>query len=288
MQTLVPMKPAQPAQKPSALAVMANRLSVEPAKLLGTLKATCFRGASDDELLSLVVVANEYALNPFLRELYAFPKKGGGIVPIVGIDGWTRIATRHPDFDGVSFRETLEETGKPIACTAIIGVKGRSRPVEVTEYYDECFRETEPWRTMPKRMLRHRAFIQAARLAFGISGIVDEDEAETFTINADPEPQPEPVRRGRPPGSKNKPKDEIPGLEQPTAPVAFDTETPQGALATLFTQNGITLERFNEWALVSGNLDQAAESWAQIPDDVAKRIWAGRLALVELLKGGAE
>jgi hypothetical protein len=30
---------------------------------------------------------------------------------------------------------------------------------------------------MPKRMLRHKALIQAARIAFGFSGIYDEDEA---------------------------------------------------------------------------------------------------------------
>ena len=69
--------------KQSALAVMAGKYNVEPAKLLETLKNTVFRGASNDELLALVVVSNEYGLNPLTKEIYAFPAKGGGIVPVV-------------------------------------------------------------------------------------------------------------------------------------------------------------------------------------------------------------
>jgi len=60
--------------KPSAINLMASRLSVEPAKLYDTLKSTVFQKATNEELLALVVVANEYGLNPFLKELYAFPE----------------------------------------------------------------------------------------------------------------------------------------------------------------------------------------------------------------------
>jgi hypothetical protein len=42
----------------------------------------------------------------------------------------------------------------------------------------ECKRGTGPWQTHPKRMLRHKAMIQCARLAFGYGGIYDQDEAE--------------------------------------------------------------------------------------------------------------
>ena len=45
----------------------------------------------------------------------------------------------------------------------------------MTEYYSECVRSTDPWK-MKHRMLRHKALIQAARYAFGFSGIYDEDE----------------------------------------------------------------------------------------------------------------
>lgn len=162
--------------KASALALMAGKFNVEPKKLLETLKNTVFRGATDDELMTLVVVSNEYGLNPLLKEIYAFPAKGGGIVPVVSIDGWIRMMNDHPQFDGIDYEFEHSDDGKLIACTSVIYRKDRSKPVRVTEYMVECRRNTEPWK-MEHRMLRHKATIQGARVAFGFSGITDEDEA---------------------------------------------------------------------------------------------------------------
>jgi len=165
-----------PQKQTSALAVMASKFNVEPAKLLDTLKNTVFRGASNDELLALVVVSNEYGLNPLTKEIYAFPAKGGGIVPVVSIDGWIRMMNDHPQFDGIDYEFQHDEQGRLISCTSIIYRKDRSHPTRVTEYLSECRRNTEPWK-MESRMLRHKATIQGARVAFGFSGITDEDEA---------------------------------------------------------------------------------------------------------------
>ena len=169
----------------SALALMAGKLSVEPAKLLGTLKATVFKGATDEELLALVVVSNTYGLNPLLKEIYAFPAKGGGIAPIVSIDGWIRMTNDHPQFDGMEL-EVEFENGKPYSATCKIHRKDRARPCVVTEYFSECARGTEPWKQFPARMLRHKALIQCARVAFGFSGIQDEDEAKDTIRNVTP------------------------------------------------------------------------------------------------------
>lgn len=50
----------------------------------------------------------------------------------------------------------------------------------------ECQRNTQPWKSHPKRMLRHKAMIQCARLAFGFTGIYDQDEAERIVETKDP------------------------------------------------------------------------------------------------------
>lgn len=162
--------------RPSALGLMAGRLNVDADKLLNTLKNTVFKGASNDELLALVVVANEYKLNPLTKEIYAFPAKGGGIVPVVSIDGWVSMVNDHPQMDGMAFEYLRDEAGKLEAVTCRIFRKDRSRPIEVTEYLSECKRSTEPWK-MEHRMLRHKALMQCARYAFGFSGVTDEDEA---------------------------------------------------------------------------------------------------------------
>lgn len=159
----------------SALAVLASKLHCEPQKLLSTLTSTVFKGANAEELLALVVVANVYGLNPLLKELYAFPAKGGGIVPIVSIDGWLRIINDHPQMDGLETSYGYNEHGAMMSCTCKIYRKDRQHPTVATEYLSECKRNTEPWK-MEYRMLRHKVIIQCARIAFGFSGIHDEDE----------------------------------------------------------------------------------------------------------------
>ena len=54
------------------------------AGLVETLKATAFKGqVSDAQMTALMVVANQYGLNPWTKEIYAFPDKNNGIVPFV-------------------------------------------------------------------------------------------------------------------------------------------------------------------------------------------------------------
>lgn len=172
---LAPIQAPAPARV-SALNIMASRLNVDAAKLHGTLKSTVFKNATDEELLALVVVANEYRLNPLTKEIYAFPAKGGGIVPVVSIDGWISMVNDHPQMDGVEFQDGYDKDGNLFSVTCRIFRKDRSKPIEVTEYLSECVRPTDPWK-MKHRMLRHKSFIQCARYAFGFSGITDEDEA---------------------------------------------------------------------------------------------------------------
>lgn len=175
---------AQKRRPPSALALMAMRLGVSEANLSSTLKATVFKNCTDAEFVALVIVANEYKLNPLTKEIYAFAAKGGGIVPLVSIDGWVKIMNDHPQFDGIEFNDLPDADGKLYGIEAVIYRKDRSRPIRVTEYLDECKRNTDPWNKTPCRMLRHRALIQGARYAFGFSGIYADDETEVIQNGA--------------------------------------------------------------------------------------------------------
>ena len=163
-------------ERRSLVSKMADKYGLEPNKMMATLKQTAFRGdVSNEQMAALLIVADQHNLNPWLKEIYAFPSRQG-IVPVVGVDGWARITNEHPQFDGMDFK--LEgETGKE-AMTCTIHRKDRSHPTSVTEYMTECKRGTEPWSTHPLRMLRHKAMIQCARIAFSFAGIYDPDEAE--------------------------------------------------------------------------------------------------------------
>lgn len=162
----------------TALQTLTNKLAERfdmgsSDNLYQTLTATAFKGqnVTPEQMTALLVVANQYDLNPWTNEIYAFPNKGG-IIPIVGVDGWYAIINKHPQFDGIEFEQDAE------SCTCRIYRKDRQRPTIVTEYLDECKRNTDPWNKYPKRMLRHKAAIQCARVAFSLSGIYEPDEAE--------------------------------------------------------------------------------------------------------------
>jgi len=175
-------------EKKSALATMAKTFSVEPMQLLSTLKETAFKGATDSQLMALCIVANEYGLNPFTKEIYAFPDKGGGIIPVIGADGWYTLVNSNPMFDGAKLTENRDDEGKIESITCQIHRKDREHPVEITEWLSECKRNTQPWNNQPVRMLRHRAFIQCARIAFGItvSDPEDADRAMEYQRNVTP------------------------------------------------------------------------------------------------------
>jgi len=153
-------------------------------ELVQILKATAFKGpATDAQMTALIVVSNQYKLNPFTKEIYAFPDKNNGIVPVVGVDGWSRIINDNPVLDGLEFEygpEVKSKDGKQVHewIDCLIYRKDRSRPTRVREYFSEVYRSTGPWQSHPNRMHRHKALIQCARVAFGYSGIYDQDEAE--------------------------------------------------------------------------------------------------------------
>ena len=145
-------------------------------ELYQVLKATAFKSdkveVSDAQLSALLIVSKQYGLNPWTKEIYAFPDKGG-IVPVVGVDGWSRIINSNQAFDGMDFEQDAD------SCTCTIYRKDRSHPIKLTEWMAECKRPgVKPWESHPYRMLRHKAMIQCARIAFGFGGIYDLDEAE--------------------------------------------------------------------------------------------------------------
>lgn len=187
----------------------AARFEVEPKHLLSSLKAVAFRQrdgdpqVTDDQLIALLIVADQYGLNPYTKEIYAFPDKQRGIIPVVSVDGWIRIINSHEQMQSIEFAypdtEVQPSDGRfdglkhPayewVECA--IKRKDRDTPINVREHLDECYRAPitrtgsggkpytieGPWQTHTRRFLRHKALIQCARVAFGFIGIFDEDEA---------------------------------------------------------------------------------------------------------------
>ena len=209
----------------SILAAMASRYDMEADAFERTLRNTVAKPGRDgreitrEEMAACLVVANQYGLNPLAREIFFFPDpKRGTVVPVLGVDGWCRIINEHPAFDGMEFDTEWHDNGKPDSVTCTMHRKDRSRPTRVTEYFSECARDTDPWRKSPARMLRHKALIQCARVAFGFAGLMDEDDAGMIDVTPAPRPP-------RPP-SGPAPVTRLPAgvVEKPASAVRKPTE----------------------------------------------------------------
>lgn len=119
--------------------------------------------------LQIVSMAIRYQLDPLCDEI-SFMETTSGSLPFITIDGWVKLINSHEQFAGLSLREATDlREGLPpwIECT--IYRNDRILPIVVREYLDEVKTEHSSWVQMPRRMLRHRAIQQCARLAFGIS-----------------------------------------------------------------------------------------------------------------------
>lgn len=171
-----------------ALALIANSTGVTAEEVKEVLRGMIVSGkqqhnatATDAEMTVVSSIFAKYDLNPFVREGHAFVS-GGKLQVIIGLDGWLKIANRDPNFDGYEQIENFDEKGELISVTTKIYVKGRKYPTPHTEWMKEAFVPTSPaWKKYPFRMLAGKSLGQCIRKAFGISEILDDDEAARIT-----------------------------------------------------------------------------------------------------------
>ena len=243
----------------SAIVKLSQKYGLDEVKLVETLRATVIRPkrirgrdgkpdsfvpASEAEVNAFLAVAAQYDLDPLLKQIHAFVSdRGGGIVPIVGYDGWVRLVNRERRFAGFETVDHLDEqnnlyaiTGKMHVWNSHDGTPDEGKyTVEVTEYLAECRMDTEPWKKWPRRMLRNKVYNQTARMAFGLSGLYDEDEGARIealedAIDITPTKIPQAIsgvgRTGSAPGSSGPPSGET---ERGAAEVGKDSPPPQSA-----------------------------------------------------------
>lgn len=72
-------------------------LAQYPSELVETIKSTVAKDATDEELYMFLSVANQYDLNPFMKEIY-FAKMNGQVAILTSKDGYKKLAERKPNF----------------------------------------------------------------------------------------------------------------------------------------------------------------------------------------------
>ena len=121
-------------------------------------------------LLSFIHLAIAYRLDPLMGEVALWIDSERRAHPSITIDGWMKIINAHPAFTGLEFEYTTSaDNAAPQSMQCTIYRSDRTIPIRVQEYFDEVKSDHPLWKSMPRRMLRHRALQQCARLAFGIS-----------------------------------------------------------------------------------------------------------------------
>lgn len=245
-------RPAVPDPLTSLVGRMAAEYGVDEKKLYNTLANSVFAQSGKDrngsyqvktptveEMMSLLVICDKYGLNPFTREIFAFANRGK-IVPVVSIDGWLAILNRQPDYDGLEVEfasDTVEISGvkMPEFCRVSIYRKSLSRPIVIAEYAAEAFMPTEVWRKYPRRMLRHKTIVQAARVAFSISGIYDREEGESIAAGEDDVIDVPSVRT---------PRRQTPSVQTPGYPTIREKDRLDALLDKLLQKFPLTAEGF--------------------------------------------
>lgn len=133
---------------------------------------------SAGDIILFLHIARRYSLDPLVGEIFPIPRKGGhGVKAAAYLDGYLTIMNRHRMHESLEV-EFGEDEQRGIYCTVTIERKDRSRPIVVTEWMSECKCNTDPWNKSPRRQLRHKAITQCARVAYGLSGIVDGTEED--------------------------------------------------------------------------------------------------------------
>lgn len=157
------------------------------------------KNVSQMDVFTFLVNCKQLNLNPLAKQIYGFVSKGK-VVNIISIEGFTEIANRNPNYDGVDFEfgplvekeltyskndyfngqknTKLVTVKRKVAdwIKCIIYRNDRHHPVSVTTFFDKSNTGTEPWATKPMQMLQNRAFANSVKKAFSINGYLEKEE----------------------------------------------------------------------------------------------------------------
>lgn len=172
------MSPENPTAGPSIVDRMADEFNIDRAQFDAALQrvAGC-DGSTRADFVVLLMLANQYKLNPIRREIGLMPTKHGPRV-YVSFDGWITVITSHPDYISHDFIEHWSGGERFKGDLFAVEVKLYSKkreaaklgPYHHIEFMVECrvTSRSGPWDTHPFRMLHERAIAQGARFLWNL------------------------------------------------------------------------------------------------------------------------
>jgi len=167
------------------------------AKQLELIKSVAAVGATEQELKSLIYLAEQYELDPLKKEII-FIK---GRTPLTTRDGLLKIANRDPQFDGIGGDAVYEgdvitkgdnealhisygpdhlafNHAKLKGAFANVYRKDRSKATSVFVSMRDYLKDNQIWKQYPNAMILKVAESMALKRAFSLSGLTSQEEVE--------------------------------------------------------------------------------------------------------------
>lgn len=171
------------------LITCAKHLDIEKEELQAWID--CQVTVPQQTLLCLLRTANTYGLDPLQEEIILTQYENHWRTSI-SVDGWIKLLHQNPAFSGITFTECpASENPSSIWMECTIYRSDQIIPTTIREYLSEVMNESEIWKKMPKRMLRHRVLQQCARIAIGIKPPETQNENGHQTCTQTPQEQTE-------------------------------------------------------------------------------------------------
>lgn len=154
------------------LRTVAEKGKQTPKQYGELLKQTVLTGMSPENAAIAIRDIARLELCPISKHL-AFLMKGGKLQTGITVDGWYEIARRE-GITKIDRTYTTHEDGD-VSCRVIVARPGEEGYV-AEDWLSEVKMNTPVWKKMPRRMLGHRAVIQALRSACGTYACASAEE----------------------------------------------------------------------------------------------------------------
>jgi hypothetical protein len=152
----------------TSISTLCQKMALDPEEV--QLWLDQYLGVALYPQVQLLRLANKYHLDPLSDEITLLKGQDQSYQPFITIDGWSKLINHHPQYGGISLRDSTELIGGvPSWMECTIYRNDRILPIVIKEYFEEVRTNHPSWQQMPRRMLRHRVIQQCARLALGIS-----------------------------------------------------------------------------------------------------------------------
>jgi phage recombination protein Bet len=145
---------------------------------LQLIRDMCAKGATDNEFLVMMELANRYQLDPFARQIWLVKYGDSPAQIFCGRDGYLAIAHRSGVFDGMDAGADKDAEGQLYGWCKVWR-KDMSHPFEVRVYASEYSTGKNLWKDKPRTMIQKVAEAQCLRRAFSISGLYSPEEFDT-------------------------------------------------------------------------------------------------------------